>query len=208
MFGSPFNILNPPKATPAEVWAVTATSSLSLQNTWCVNDLHVYPDAEGNEKVVKQLRKFADKWYGVTDLDSLRGAYAAEHFTAKLPEWVHDFTKWLDRGMMAKHAQREYPHIKDIRNPNFDVWVWSHQITMARVGYSAQFIDRDTAKMWVQQPAKEIQNAYSSWEELNDSLRAARDKWNSGVAARFDDKPLYKRKDSPFATVPWNTPLG
>ena len=74
--------------------------------------------------------------------------------------------------------------------------------------YSTQIFDRATAGQWLRPPAQALQRHYGSWQELSDSIAAAREQWNADVAGRFDDKPLYKHPDSPFRHVPWSTPLG
>ncbi|MBP6633886.1 MAG: DUF1266 domain-containing protein [Kofleriaceae bacterium] len=208
LFGPTFNYLRPPRATPTEIWAATATASLSHQNQWCLNDLHVQPTSEGQPGPAKALLEFMATWYRITDMASLQASYVAEHFTSALPAWTHELTKWIDRGRMAAIARDRFPHMVDVRVPKLEGWVWVHQLTVVRLAYSTQIFDRATAGQWLRPPAQALQRHYGSWEELSDSIAAAREQWNADVAGRFDDKPLYKHPDSPFRHVPWSTPLG
>ena len=211
-----------PAGTPAKEWAIACGGLLSAMNGQYQNSLET---AESTPEEIAAQKKSLERWWGVTDRESL----------LRILQWVQDdgHRKGWDRladaiesgapALKSELAQQNpksqnqinvcTKYYKQVGAKSLLGWDYSRYIELCRWGYMCGYLSKDEAWEKIMPAAKLLQKTFDSWEDLGQNYIIGRKYWSTQETAKSGDiyarnlKTLLSDARSPWVLLKWQTKL-
>jgi hypothetical protein len=170
------------KSTLEKSWDIETTDHLLQQLEWLEHGGHV----ADFEKSFREVGKLSEK-----DLDAKAARFDDADDRAVLK------ARWRHAARVAKFKG------------GLAGWDLSRYVALCRWGYAAGYLTQEEAWKRMDKVVKDLQKAYTSWEELGEAYCIGYECWkgasNEATVKAFDK--LKSAADSPWRSTPWKLKL-